>query len=67
MTRKEELKKFNQLIQELKKVALKLNQMSDLVPSIKRNSDRVLASIRMMELNISDLVQVVKQGYPHEK
>jgi len=67
VTRKEELKKFNQLIQELKKVALKLNQMSDLVPSIKRNSDRVLASIRMMEFNISDLVQVVKQGYPHEK
>lgn len=43
-------------IQVMKKNAEDLNRMADEFPALARNTDRILASIKMLEINISDIV-----------
>lgn len=45
-------------IQELKQAALELSEMGEDFPAIKRNSARILSSIKMMEINVSDIVRL---------
>jgi len=40
----------------LKKIAMELNQMADNFPAIAKNTARVLSSIKMLEINLADLV-----------
>jgi hypothetical protein len=42
-------------IQLLKKYAMDLTEMADDFPSLYRNCRRILASTKMLELNISDI------------
>ena len=42
--------------QKLKKTAEKLKDMGNDFPAVERNLKRILASIKMLELNVSDLV-----------
>ena len=42
-------------IQQLKKSAEELRRMGEKFPTVCKNADRILASIKMLELNISDL------------
>ncbi len=42
----------------LKKTATELKAMSGKIQAIDRNVERILASIRMLEINISDIVDV---------
>jgi hypothetical protein len=42
----------------LKKTAKELAQMGDDFPALKRNTARILASIKMLEINISDIVDL---------
>jgi hypothetical protein len=41
-------------IQLLKKTATELKRLSGGIQAVDRNVDRILASIRMLEINISD-------------
>lgn len=43
-------------IQELKKAALELKSLSDDNPAVFRNCARILAGVKMLEMNISDLI-----------
>ena len=54
----DDLKKIDEKIQLLKNTAQELNRLGDNFPALARNSARILASIKMLELNISDLVQL---------
>ena len=49
------LKEMAKKITLLKKTAEELKEMGDDFPALYRNASRILASIKMLELNISDL------------
>jgi hypothetical protein len=47
-------------IETIKKATLKLKEMSGGNQSVDKNAERILASIKMLEINVSDLVQVYR-------
>jgi hypothetical protein len=53
-----DIKKIYDKIQVLKSTAEELNRMGENFPALDRNSVRILASIKMLEINISDLVEL---------
>ena len=53
-----DLKKIDEKIQLMKSIAQELNRLGDNFPALARNSVRILASIKMLEINISDLVEL---------
>ncbi len=54
MTRKE-IQKFDARIQKIKKAAQELKALSRKIPAVDRNTVRILASVKMLEINISDV------------
>ena len=57
MAQQIDLNKLDEKIQVLKKTAEELNQQCQDFPAVARNSVRILASVKMLELNVSDLVE----------
>jgi len=53
-----DLHEINDKIQLLKKTAEELNRIGESFPAIARNTVRILASVKMLEINISDLVEL---------
>ena len=53
-----DIKRINDKIQAMKSVAQDLNRMGENFPALARNSVRILASIKMLEINVSDLVEL---------
>ena len=53
-----DLRKIDEKIKLLKSTAQELNRLGDNFPALARNSVRILASIKMLEINISDLVEL---------
>jgi hypothetical protein len=45
-------------VRRIKSAVEKLNSMGENFPAIKRNSARISASVKMLELNISDYVSL---------
>ncbi|MBP1739819.1 MAG: hypothetical protein H6Q48_2112 [Deltaproteobacteria bacterium] len=58
MAKKADLKEIDIKIQSMKKTAEELKQMGEDFPALYRNISRVLASIKMLELNISDVAGI---------
>jgi hypothetical protein len=58
MVQQIDLKKINDKIQLLKKTAEELNRIGEGFPAIARNTVRILASVKMLEINVSDLVEL---------
>ncbi len=58
MAREIDLHEINDKIQLMKKTAEDLNRIGDDFPAIARNTVRILASVKMLEINISDLVEL---------
>jgi hypothetical protein len=58
MTKKVDLKELDSKIQSMRKTAEELKQMGEDFPALFRNISRVLASIKMLELNISDVAKI---------
>jgi len=46
-------------IQALKQIANELKTMSGGIQAVDRNVDRILASIKMLEINVNDVVTIV--------
>jgi len=57
MNNQTELEEISLKIVQMKKIALELNQNEISYPFLKRNSERILASIKMLELNVSDIAE----------
>jgi hypothetical protein len=53
-----DIKKLDTKIQLLKKITEELNQQCQDFPAIARNTARILASVKMLEINVSDLVEL---------
>ena len=51
-----DLNKINAKIQLMKKTAEELNRIGENFPALARNTVRILASVKMLEINISDIV-----------
>jgi hypothetical protein len=58
MAQQIDLNKINDKIQLLKKTAQELTQIGENFPAIARNTVRILASVKMLEINVSDLVEL---------
>jgi len=55
----EDTKQMAEKIQAIKQAAAKLKRISGGIQAVDRNVDRILASVRMLEINISDAVDIV--------
>ena len=53
-----DLIKINQKIQLMKQTAEELNRAGQDFPALARNTVRILASVKMLEINVSDLVEL---------
>ena len=58
MKAQNDIKKIYDKVRVLKRTAEELNRMGDDFPALARNSTRILASIKMLELNVSDVVEL---------
>jgi hypothetical protein len=56
---KELLANMDENIQAIKKAALDLKEMSGGMQAVDRNVDRILASVKMLEINVSDVVKIL--------
>ena len=54
-----DINEINAKIQLMKQTAEELNRMGEDFPALARNTVRILASIKMLEINVSDLVESV--------
>ena len=57
MAQQFDLDTINEKIQLMKKTAQELNQIGESFPAIARNTVRILASVKMLEINVSDLIE----------
>ncbi len=53
-----DLNQINSKIRLMKKTAQELKALGAEIPAIDRNMVRILASVKMLEINFSDLVQL---------
>ena len=56
MMNRRELKKMDTRIKRIKKAAQELKSLSGEIQAVDRNADRILASVKMLEINITDLL-----------
>jgi hypothetical protein len=52
---RKEMEKMNARIKAIKEAADELKALSGGMQAVDRNVDRILASVRMLEINVSDL------------
>ena len=52
------LKKMDVRIKKIKKAALELQELSGGIQAVDRNASRILASVKMLEINISDILDI---------
>ena len=58
MSQQINLSEIDAKIQTMKKTAEELQSMSDNFPALARNTARILASLKMLEINTSDLLHL---------
>ena len=58
MAQQIDLKKIHAKIQLMRKTAEELKQMGENFPAVNRNIIRILASVKMLEINVSDVVEL---------
>jgi hypothetical protein len=58
MADKDFLTKMDEKIQTIKRAALQLKEISSGIQAVDRNADRILASVKMLEINVSDVLEL---------
>jgi hypothetical protein len=58
MTESYHVKEMAEKIQAIKEAATELQNISGGVQAVDRNVDRILASVKMLEVNISDILGI---------
>jgi hypothetical protein len=54
----ERIKEIYELIRKMRRVAGELKKKSEGFQAVERNTDRILANVKMLELNISDVMEI---------
>lgn len=57
MTAEIDLKEMDKIIKDVKAKVLRLVEISGGMQCVDRNCERILASLKMLELNISDVIE----------
>jgi hypothetical protein len=60
MVDKDLLVKIDEKLQAIKQAALELKEISGGIQAIDRNADRILTSAKMLEINVSDVLEVLE-------
>ena len=55
-----DMEKMDHLIQEMKRIAGEVEHAGHEIPAVVRNAKRIMASIKMLEINISDVSGLLK-------
>jgi hypothetical protein len=58
MTESYHVKEMAEKIQAIKEAATELKNISAGIQAVTRNADRILASVKMLEINISDILDI---------
>jgi hypothetical protein len=58
MKQEYDIKGMVEKIQAIKETATELKQLSGGIQAVDRNVDRILASVKMLEINISDIAGI---------
>ena len=53
------IKGMAEKIQAIKEAATELKHISGNIQAVDRNVDRILASVKMLEINISDIANII--------
>ncbi len=59
MVDKELVVDMDEKIQAIKKAVLELKELSGGMQAVDRNADRILASVKMLEINVSDVLEIL--------
>jgi hypothetical protein len=58
MTQDYDIKAMAEKISAIRKDAEALKEISGGIPAVDRNADRILANVRMLEININDVAEI---------
>ena len=53
-----EIKRIDTRIKAIKKAAQEMKALSTGIPAVDRNAERILASVKMLEINVSDILDL---------
>ena len=53
------LQELDERVQTIKTAALELQELSNGVQAVYRNADRILASVKMLEINVTDVLDLL--------
>ena len=56
-----DIKLMAEKIETIRRTATELKQISGGIQAIDRNADRILASVKMMEINITDVADIITE------
>lgn len=59
MAQEYDIKAMADLIESLRRDAEKLKEISAGIPTVEKNADRILANVKMLEINISDAAEIL--------
>jgi hypothetical protein len=54
-----DIEEMDALIKRLRRLAEELKEKSGGIQAVNRNVDRILANVKMLELNISDVMEIL--------
>ncbi len=55
-----DIEKMDHLIQQMKRIAGEVEKIGHEIPAVVRNAKRIMASVKMLEINISDVSEILK-------
>jgi hypothetical protein len=58
MTEEFDIKAMSEIVRSLRQDTERLKEIGAGMPVIQKNADRILADIRMLEININDVVEM---------
>ena len=61
MTKEYDINAIAEKILALKAITMDLKKISGGVPSIDRNAERILSSIRLLELDVTDVSEILNE------
>ena len=59
MAQQYDIRAMADLIESLRKDAEKLKEIAGDIPTVQKNADRILANVKMLEININDVAEIL--------
>ena len=59
MAEEYDIRAMAEIIKSLREDAEKLKEIAGELPTVQKNADRILADVKMLEINISDVAEVL--------